>query len=74
MNPKCLQVLEAILLSMSEGGHDTPVERPDIVERVFDLMKDELLDYIVKEEILGEVLAHCHSVEWQKRGLPECYS
>ena len=47
--------------------------RPDIVTRVFELKKNELLKDVVKHGVLGKVVADFHSIEFQKRGLPHMH-
>ena len=74
MNPKCKEVLDAIRLSSPEGSHETAAQRTDIVQRVFNLQKDDLIDNIVNKSVLGKVIAHCHTIEWQKRGLPHFHA
>ena len=48
-------------------------DRPDIVARVFELKKNELLKDINKHGILGKVVASVHTIEFQKRGLPHMH-
>ena len=48
-----------------------PYDRPDIC--AFHLKKEHLLSLITKEKYFGEVAAHCHVVEFQKRGLPHAH-
>jgi len=47
--------------------------RKDIVERVFEMKKNELLDDVLKKKIFGNVIAHMYSIEFQKRGLPHMH-
>src|SRR5882757_5412428 len=48
-------------------------DRPDIVARVFELKKQELLKDIRKNGIFGKVSAMVHTIEFQKRGLPHMH-
>lgn len=48
-------------------------DRPDLVARVFNLKKKALLEDITKHGILGRVIAHVHTIEFQKRGLPHMH-
>jgi hypothetical protein len=48
-------------------------DRPDIVARVFELKKQELLKDIRKNGIFGKVVAMVHTIEFQKRGLPHMH-
>ncbi len=54
--------------SLFEG--ESPCDRPDLSCRVFNLKLGELLEDLVKKEILGRVDAYTAVVEFQKRGLP----
>ena len=42
--------------------------RPDIVARVFHLKVKELLLALNDKQVLGRVMAHSYTIEWQKRG------
>ena len=89
MNPNCDAVKKAIREScpphleqkMNDDGEmetvetffEKPNDRPDIVSRVFEQMKKELMRLLHKEGVLGEVIGHCHTYEWQKRSLPHVH-
>jgi hypothetical protein len=47
-------------------------DRPDIVSRVFEQKKNALIKD-VKNGVLGKVVAHIHTIEFQKRGLPHMH-
>lgn len=47
--------------------------RPDITCRVFKMKLDALLNDLVKDGILGKVIAHIYVIEFQKRGLPHAH-
>jgi hypothetical protein len=49
------------------------MDRDDLLTRVFELKKEQLLDDIVKKHVLGKVKAYCYVVEFQKRGLPHMH-
>lgn len=49
-------------------------ERPDITTRVFRLKLKELMDDLTKHMVLGKVVGHVHTVEFQKLGLPHAQS
>ena len=51
----------------------TPQDRPDIVARIFKLKKDQLMKDIVSGGVFGNVVAHMHVIEFQKRGLPHAH-
>jgi hypothetical protein len=51
----------------------TAYDRPDIVARVFQLKKKELLRLIRKGNIFGTAVAHIYTIEFQKRGLPHMH-
>ncbi|CAD6937370.1 unnamed protein product, partial [Tilletia laevis] len=48
-------------------------DRPDLVSRVFWLKLDHVLEQLTKRHVMGHVVAHCYSVEFQKRGLPHSH-
>ena len=48
-------------------------DRPDLVARVFKLKKDQLMNDLVKGNVLGKVVAYLWVVEFQKRGLPHVH-
>ena len=48
-------------------------DRPDICAGVFHLKKEYLISLITKKKYFGEVSAHVHVVEFQKRGLPHAH-
>ena len=50
-----------------------PVDRPDLVARVFHLKLQELLRDLTKRHWLGTARAWAWTVEFQKRGLPHAY-
>ena len=66
-NPKWEEITNNIACYQSAS------DRPDLVARVFNLKKNEIIDDIVKRKILGEVIARIHVIEFQKRGLPHCH-
>ena len=49
---------------------ETANDRPDLCARVFNLKLKTLLDDILKNHILGDIVAHVYVIEFQKRGLP----
>ena len=51
----------------------TAADRPDLVSRVFKLKLNALLEDIVTKSCFETVLAYCHSIEFQKRGLPHAH-
>ncbi|KDQ53685.1 hypothetical protein JAAARDRAFT_136560, partial [Jaapia argillacea MUCL 33604] len=51
----------------------TASDRPDIVARVFKLKAKALLEDIRTNGILGKVVAHIHTIEFQKQGLPHMH-
>jgi hypothetical protein len=48
-------------------------DRPDLVARVFKQKKDQLMQDLKTGDLLGEVVAHMHVIEFQKRGLPHAH-
>jgi hypothetical protein len=53
--------------------HQSASDRPDLVSRVFNLKISALMDDIFKKGILGKTVAHIHTTEFQKRGLPHMH-
>ena len=45
-------------------------DRPDIVARVFNSKHKKFMKAITEQQIFGEVEAHMHVIEFQKRGMP----
>jgi hypothetical protein len=45
----------------------TTQDRPDLVARVFHLKLKILMTDLTKKMILGRVIGHVHTIEWQKR-------
>ncbi|XP_043468035.1 uncharacterized protein LOC122502175 [Leptopilina heterotoma] len=66
-NPKWREITENLL------SGQTASDRPDLVARVFELKKEELINIIVKQKLFGEVQAYVYVVENQKRGLPHVH-
>jgi len=66
MNPNHPDV-DAALLPLQR-----PVDRPDLIVRVFKGLLDKLIDDI-KEGIFGEMVGLVYSVEYQARGLPHAH-
>lgn len=54
--------------------HQTAMDWPDLVARVFHVKFHELLDDVTKRGRLGVCLAHVYTVEFQKRGLPHTHT
>ncbi|QRV79983.1 ATP-dependent DNA helicase PIF1 [Ceratobasidium sp. AG-Ba] len=50
-----------------------PADRPDLAVRVFELKRRALLHDIAKKHVLGRCIAHVHTIEFQKRGLPHMH-
>lgn len=48
-------------------------DRPDLVVRVFNLKRQELLDLLLEKHVLGRVVSYTYSIEFQKRGLPHMH-
>jgi hypothetical protein len=48
-------------------------DRPDIMCRIFQLQKEELLHDLTEKHVLGRVLGHVSVVKFQKQGLPHCH-
>ncbi|XP_026384039.1 uncharacterized protein LOC113279570 [Papaver somniferum] len=49
--------------------HQHACGRLDLVARVFELKRKALMDEITNKNVFGKVVAHVHTIEFQKRGL-----
>ena len=56
---------EEILLSVEPG--EDGYNRPDITARVFNAKLKAMMDLISKKKLIGEVVYHVLTIEWQKR-------
>ena len=65
-NPNWSEVRNSLLPGQS------PADRPDLIARVFNLKLKILMDCL-KKGLLGESVAYCSTIEFQKRGLPHCH-
>ena len=52
---------------------ESPLDRPDLVSRVFKLKKQQLIKDLASKMIFGKLLARTHSIEFQKRGYPHVH-
>ncbi|XP_073394992.1 uncharacterized protein [Physcomitrium patens] len=66
-NPTWPEILDELELGQN------PPDRPDIVVRVFELKLRALMDEITKKNVMGETIAFCYTIEFQKRGLPHAH-
>ena len=66
-NPKWPEIVN----NLAEG--QDPINRPDLVARVFNLKLKALLKEIIEESVLGVVVAYTWTIEFQKRGLPQAH-
>jgi hypothetical protein len=75
-NPNWPEIQNALLEEESmDGGHrkkQSSYDRPDIVARVFEQKKNAVIKEI-KNGIFGKAVAHIHTIEFQKRGLPHMH-
>ena len=72
-NPNWPEVQEALLKEpLVNGKKQTASDQPDIVARVFELKNNALLQDI-KYGLFGNCVAHIHTIEFQKRGLPHAH-
>ena len=49
---------------------EAAANRPDLVARVFRIKWKALLNLLLKDHVLGHVIAYTWVIEFQKRGLP----
>ncbi|GBN09691.1 hypothetical protein AVEN_194352-1 [Araneus ventricosus] len=66
-NTACLEIKEELAHGQS------PVDRHDLITRVFRQKLIKLIDNITKLCFYGEVNCWMYSIEWQKRGLQHAY-
>lgn len=66
-NPNWREIQE----NLEEG--ETSWDRPELVNRVFNLKLDKLIELITESNIFGNVIAIIYTVEFQKRGLPHAH-
>ena len=65
-NPKWPEILHSLFPGQ------TATDRPDIVSRVFEQKKKALLK-LIDNGFFGTTIAHIHTIEFQKRGLPHIH-
>ncbi|XP_024319294.1 uncharacterized protein LOC100839430 [Brachypodium distachyon] len=68
-NPAWPEIAEALA---SFPGQQ-PSDRPDIVDRVFKMKLNHLMDDIKKKKFFGPINAVVYTIEFQKRGLPHVH-
>ena len=66
-NPKWREITDNI------PSYQRVEHRPDLISRVFYLKLQELMRDLTERHIFGEVAAHFHVIEFQKRGLPHAH-
>lgn len=67
-NPKWPEITSALL------PHQSPIDRPDLIARVFELRRKYLMQEIEKKNVFGRKVAHVYTIEFQKRGLPHMHA
>ncbi|XP_071693584.1 uncharacterized protein [Rutidosis leptorrhynchoides] len=58
---------------MSNFPQLTPTDRPDIVVRIYQQKRKQLLAFLKEDRPFGDVKAVLYTIEFQKRGLPHCH-
>ena len=66
-NPNWTEIQENLV------NGESPLDRPDLVSRVFKLKKQQLITDLASEMVFGKLLARTHSIEFQKRGDPHVH-
>ena len=66
-NPTWPEIIDELELGQS------PPDRPDIVVCIFELKLRAMMDKITKKNVLGETIAFCYPIEFQKRGLSHAH-
>lgn len=59
-----------VVAELKDDQH--PIDRPDLIARVFRLKKKQLLADI-RNGLFGKRIAHVYTIEYQKRGLPHMH-
>ena len=62
-NPNCPEIKAGFMVGQKAQDH------LDLVARVFKLKKDQFLHNLITGQILGQVVAHMHVLEFKKWGL-----
>ena len=50
-----------------------PHDRPDLIARVFQIYRNDILKDITERHVLGKCIAQIHVIEFQKRGKPHAH-
>lgn len=66
-NPNWKEIQENLLPGQKVG------DRPDLMNRVFKGKFDRMMEMLLKEDLLGKVVAYVYTVEFQKRGKPHIH-
>ena len=66
-NPKWSEIQGALLAGQ------TAADRPDLSARVFHMKFKAIMEDLTKKHVLGKVIGHSHTIEFQKRGLPHAH-
>ncbi|KAF8692406.1 Helitron helicase-like domain at N-terminus, partial [Rhizoctonia solani] len=66
-NPKWPEIHSALLPGQTYSN------RPDLITQVFELKCHQLMEDITQKGIFGKCIAHVHTIEFQKRGLPHMH-
>ena len=66
-NPQWPEIIDSLL------PNQQPQDRPDIVARVFNLKRKELMNDLTNAMVMGRRSGNVDVVEFQKRGLPHCH-
>ncbi|CAK9159050.1 unnamed protein product [Ilex paraguariensis] len=57
-------------ISLALLPHQTVLDRPDLVARVFELKRRFLMKKIETKQLFGKKVTHVFTIEFQKKGLP----
>ncbi|XP_028053095.1 uncharacterized protein LOC114257523 [Camellia sinensis] len=67
-NPNWPEITSALL------PHQKPIDRPDLIARVFELKRKCLMKEIETNRVFGNKVAPVFTIEFQKRGLPHMHA
>ena len=54
--------------------YQKPIDRPDLIARVFELKRKSLMKEIETNKVFGNKVLHVFTIEFQKRGLPHMHA
>ena len=73
-NPDWPEFKDAASIKIDDNSiiEQSPQDRPDLIARIVKLKLDGIINDIDKGRLFGKVAAYVYTIEFQKRGLPQC--